>query len=591
MFHFRRRTLVIVLAIISAVAFTSCNPSKFKTQAAQVPELVFTTPSGPETFNVTQSHSAYTVFGYLFEGLLTEDGLTGDLQPALAESWEFAPDKKRVTMTLRQGLKWSDGQPLTIDDVVFSYRDLYFNEKIPTDIRDGLRVGTSRTLPTVNKLDDRRIEFTILERFAPFLRFVGSLPILPAHILQESVKTTDAKGNPTFVSTWGTDTDVTKIIGNGAYVMASYVPSQRVILKANPYYWRKDAQGNQQPYIKRIVLEIIENTDNQLVSFRSSQLDDLDVKPEMFPLLKREEKRGKFKIYNGGPESTTTFVSFNLNKAKNSKGRPVVDPIKSRWFNNLAFRQAVAYSLDRETMKTNIFRGLAALQNSPIYLNNPFYLPPEKGLKVYNYDPAKAKQILLAAGFKYNPQGRLLDAEGNLVKFNMLVKAEEPSRVSLAVKIQQDLLQIGIQGDVQAIAFNVVLQKLNARDWDCYIGKFGGGGVEPHSGSNIWTSDGGSHQFNQGPIAGEPPITGWVVSDWEKEIDSLFIEGARELDNSKRKVIYDKFQQVVQEQLPFIHLVNPLTFEAVRDRVQNIKFSSLAGGAFWNLFELKVKNS
>ena len=312
------------------------------------------------------------------------------------------------------------------------------------------------------------------------------------------------------------------------------------------------------------------------------------MKSEAFGLLKREEKRGRFKIYNGGPESTTTFVNFNLNKARNSQGQPLVDPIKSGWFNTLAFRQAVAYAIDRETMKNNIFRGLGELQNSPIFLNNPYYLSPEKGLKVYDYNPGKAKQLLLAAGFKYNPQGQLLDAEGNRVRFNMLVKSEEQARVGMAVQIQQDLGKIGIQADLQAIAFNVVLEKLENRVWECYVGKFGGGGVEPHSAFNIWSSKGGSHQFNQGPKRGQPPIEGWEVSEWEKEIDRLFIEGARELDETKRKAIYAKFQQIAQEQLPFIHLVNPLSFEAVRDRVQNVKFSTLVGSAFWNLYELKV---
>jgi len=580
--------LTVLLALIVAITLTGCNPEHFKTKAAQVPELVFTAPSGPQTFNYTQNQSAYTVFGYIYEGLITENGLTGAVEPDLAESWKVSPNKLQIIFTLKEGLKWSDGAPLTVDDVIFSYQDVYFNEKIPTDIRDVLRIGTSHALPTVKKLDRRRAEFTIPEPFAPFLRTVGGLPILPAHVLQKTVETKGPDGNPQFISTWDTGTDVKEIIVNGPYLMESYTPNQRVIFRRNPYYWRKDTQGNPQPYIERIVLQIIESTDNQLISFRSGQLDDLDVKSEAFGLLKQEEKRGHFTIYDGGPESTTTFVTFNLNKARDSNDRPLVEPIKSRWFNNLAFRRAVAHAINRESMITNIFRGLATPQNSPIYLNNPYYLSPEKGLKVYDYNPEKAKQLLSGAGFKYNSQGQLLDTEGNRVEFTMLVKAEEKSRVDMAVQIKQDLAKIGIQANLQAVAFNVVLERLIHRHWDCYIGKFGSGGIEPNSGSNIWLSIGGSHQFNQGPQPGEPPIKGWEVSDWEKEIDRLFIEGARELDEAKRKKIYDRFQQVAQEQLPFIHLVNPLTFEAVRDHVQGVKFSALAGGAFWNIYELKV---
>lgn len=584
----QRRWLAVMLALVCTVALTGCNPSQFKTKAAQVPQLVFTTPSGPSTFNVPLNQSAFSVFGYLYEGLLSENyTLDGKLEPALAESWEISPDKKRIVFTLRNGLKWSDGEPLTIDDVLFTYQDVYLNPKIPTDIKDILRVGTSRALPTVNKLDERRVEFSVPEPFVPFLRNVGGLPILPAHALRKAVQTTGTDGNPQYLSTWGTGTDPKEIIGDGPYMMESYTSSQRVIFRRNPYYWRKDAQGNPQPYVERIVLQIIENTDNQLVSFRSGQLDDLDVNPDAFPLLKREEKRGRFTIYNGGPDTTTLFVGFNLNKARSSQNKPFVDPIKSRWFNNQAFRQAVAYAINREAMKKNIYRGLGELLNSPIYVKSPYYLSPEQGLKVYNYDPDKAKQLLLGAGFKYNSQGQLLDAEGNQVRFNMLVKAEDQIRVSMAVQIQQDLSKIGIQADLRAIAFNVVIESLRSRNWECYVGGFAGGGVEPHNGFNIWSTKGGLHQFNQGQQPGEPPIQGWEVADWEKEIDRLFVEGSQEFDEAKRKAIYAQFQQIAQEQLPFIHLVNKLSFEAVRDRVQNLKYSAL-GGAFWNLYELKV---
>lgn len=389
-----RRWFLVLLAFMVAISLSSCNPARFKIEAAQVPQLIFATLGEPSTFNYPLNQSLYSVFGFLYNGLITENGLNGKLEPAIAESWEISEDKQRIIFTLREGLKWSDGEPLTVDDVIFTYQDIYLNEKIPTDIRDILRIGTSRALPTVKKLDQRRVEFTVPEPFAPFLRYTGGLPILPAHALRESVRTTEPDGNPKFLSTWGTGTDPKEIIGNGPYRMESYTPSQRVIFRRNPYYWRYDAQGNSLPYIDRIVLQIIESTDNQLVSFRSAGLDNLEVAPEAFQLLKREEKRGRFEIYNGGVETGTTFIAFNLNKARNSRNQPLVNPIKSRWFNTKAFRQAIAYAIDRETMKINTFRGLGELLNSPIYVKSPYHLSPENGLKVYNYDLEKAKQLL-----------------------------------------------------------------------------------------------------------------------------------------------------------------------------------------------------
>ncbi|KAB8319363.1 ABC transporter substrate-binding protein [Tolypothrix campylonemoides VB511288] len=585
---FQRSWILALLGIWVALALNGCNPSQFKTAAAQVPQMVVAALGTPSTFNSALNESFYTVFGFIYDSLINENPLTNEQEPGLAESWEVSDNGQRIVITLREGLKWSDGEPMTADDIVFSYNEIYLNPKIPTPVKDSLKIGESKATPKVRKIDERRVEFTIPEPFAPFLRWVGGITILPAHVLQESVRTTGSDGNPKFLSMWGTDTDPKKIIGNGPYVMESYVPSQRVIFRRNPYYWRKDTQGKPQPYIERVVYQIIESTDNQLISFRSGQLDDLEVTPEGFGLLKREEKRARFQIYNGGVDTSTTFIAFNLNKAKNSKGQPLVNPIKSRWFNTKEFRQAVAYAIDRETMKTNAFRGLGEFQNSFVYVKSPFYLPPEKGLKVYNYDPQKAKQLLLKAGFKYNSYNQLLDADGNQVRFTLLTNAERKTRGDMATQIRQDLSKIGIQVDLQILSFNAYLDKLKvSQNWDCYLGGFGGGGVEPHSASNIWRIAGASHAFNQGPQPGDPPLIGWEVSDWEKEIDRLYVKGAQELDENKRKEIYYEYQRIASEQLPFIHLVERLNLQAVRDRFSGIKYTAL-GGPFWNLYEIKV---
>jgi peptide/nickel transport system substrate-binding protein len=583
-----RRSLSIMLILLSAIAFTGCSPSNFKTEAAQVPQLVDTSLGDPKTFNLALSQEAPNVFGNIYEGLLTENG-KGELEPALAESMpEISPDKKRIVFTLRDGLKWSDGEPLTVDDVVFTYNEIYLNEKIPTDVKDILKIGKSHALPSVRKLDDRRVEFTVPEPFAPFVRYAGGLSILPAHALRESVRTKDSQGNLKFLSTWGTDTDPKKIVCNGMYTLESYTTSQRVIFRRNPYYWRRDAQGKSMPYIERVVWQIVENTDTAFLQFRSGGLDTITITPEYYSLMKQEEKRGKFKIEVGGSELSTTFLVFNLNKAKNSKNQPLVDPIKSRWFNTLEFRQAVAHAIDRQKMLNDLYRGLGEPQNSPIYKQSPYYLSPEQGLKVYDYNPQKAKELLQKAGFKYNAQGQLFDADGNRVRFNMLTNAGNKLREAIGAQIKQDLAKIGMQVDFNAIAFNVLLDKIyTQRQWDSSIGKIGGGGIEPNGGANTWSTTGQLHTFNLASKPGEPPLIGWKPNDWELEIERLYIQGAGELDEKKRREIYVQTQRITQENLPYIYLVNPFAMEAVRDRIQGVKYSAL-GGAFWNLYELKV---
>lgn len=572
--------------VVMAIALSACSPTPFRTSAAEVPQLVQAILSDPKTFNYALSQESPNIFGLTYEGLVETNGLTGEIEPGLAESWQISNEGKRIVFTLREGLQWSDGYPLTADDVVFSYNDVYLNDAIPTSARFVLLIGESRALPTVRKLGDRQVEFAIPEPFAPFLRSTG-LPILPAHVLKETIDTKDSQGNPIFLSTWGTDTPVEKIVVNGAYQLERYNTTQRVIFKRNPYYWKTNEQGDRLPYIEQIIWQIVESTDTNFLQFRSGSLDLVDVSPDYFSLLKKEENRGKFTIYGREPTLSSVFVTFNLNKASRD-GKPLVDPVKSRWFNEVKFRQAIAYALDRQTMVNNIYRGLGEPQYSNIPVQSPYYLSPEEGLKIYDFNQETAKSLLQEAGFQYNSQGQLEDDLGNPVRFTLLTNAGNKIREALGVQIKQDLSKIGIQVDFQPIAFSTLVDKLgNTLDWDAHIIGFGGGGVEPNNSANVWSLEGSLHSFNQQPQAGQPPIDGWRPDPWEQKIADLYIKGAQELDEKKRKQIYGEVQQLIQENLPYIYLVNQLSMTAVRDRIQPIQYSAL-GGALWNLDQLKI---
>ncbi len=354
---FKRRSwkLVIALFFITILIVIGLASQEFNAKI-QKSQLVLATPNDPPTFNFAVNRTPYSIFQFIYQGLLTQNSVTTKLEPALAKNWEISSDNLSIVFTLRDGLQWSDGKPLSVDDVVFTYNNIYLNQEIPTVYKDVLRIGNTGEFPTVEKLNDQQVKFTVSQPFYPLLKAVGELPILPRHALQESIKTKDSRGNLKFLTMWGTQTKPQDIISNGPYRLLSYTPGQRIILEKNPYYWRKDQENNQQPYIERLVLEIIESTDNQLIRFRSGELDNITVTPNSFSLLKREEKRGKYTIYTGAVKSGVQFMGFNLNQAIDGEGKPFVDPIKSRWFNNLFFRTAIAYSIDRERMNNNIYR-------------------------------------------------------------------------------------------------------------------------------------------------------------------------------------------------------------------------------------------
>ncbi|MGC9505263.1 ABC transporter substrate-binding protein [Baaleninema sp.] len=585
--HFPRywhRWLAVALACFSLLGIGGCSPENFRVEAAQGTQLILGQISDPKTFNAALSKEYPNVFTYTYEGLVGTNGVTTEIEPALAESWTISDDTLSIVFTLRENLRWSDGEPLTADDVVFTYNDVYFNEKVPTSTRDVLRVGDTGEFPTVVKLNDRQVEFRLPEPFSPLLRALGS-EILPEHILRPTIEETDEKGNPIFNSTWGTDTEAKQVIVNGPYRLSQYVPSQRVIFERNPYYWREGDGGIPQPYIDRVVWQIVENQDTQLLQFRSGGLSAVSVAPQYFSLLKREENRGNFSIYEDGPALGTSFISFNLNQGKNPDGTPLIDPVKSKWFNTLAFRQAVAHAIDRETMINTIYRGLGELQHSPISIQSHYYYSPEEGLPTYDYNLDKAKELLLDAGFQYDERDRLLDADGNRVEFTLITNAGNQVREALGAQIKQDLSQIGIKVNFTPIDFNNLVSKLsNDLDWECHLLGFTGS-IEPHGGLTIWSVDGSLHSFNQS--RSNPPLEGREVADWEQEIERLFIEASQVFGDEDRKAIYAQAQTIVQEQLPFIYLVNPLSMAAIRNDIQNIKYSA-SGGAFWNIYELSI---
>ena len=582
-----RGLLLLVGTMVTVIALQSCVAVWFNSETTRIPHLVTSERNNPNTFNSVVSVDPHAVLGLIYEGMITQNGETGELEPGIAESWEISDDQQQIILNLRSDVRWSDGEPLTADDVVFSFNDVYFNEKIPSRIQDILRIGQKGQFPQVRKINDTKVEFISPEPFAPLLRYAGDADLLPKHILEETVKTIDQKGNSQFLSAWGTNTPLAKIITNGPYRLSTFQPGERIILESNPYYWRKDEQGNAQPYIKRVVIPIVDSTDNAMIQFRSGGLDMVNLPPNFFALMKREEERGNFTIYNGGPAPTTHFMAFNLNQASRN-GKPVIEPIKSRWFNSLKFRRAIAYAIDRPTMINNIFQGLATSHDSPIYQQSPYYLPPEAGLPIYNYDPQLARQLLKQAGFKYNTQDQLLDADGNRVRFSLITSNDNKVRMQIGVQIQRDLADIGITVDLQQLAFTTFMNKLlGTLDWDAQIMSTVGGGIEPDSDRKIWAIDGTVHTFNQNTFYGTP-LEGRVIEDWEQKISDLYVRGSQELNEDKRRQIYAQAQILAQENLPFIYLVNPLSFSAIRNKVKNIRFSGLSW-RLWNVYELKLE--
>ena len=436
-------------------------------------------------------------------------------------------------------------------------------------------IGTQ--LPKIDKLDKYTVKFTTPKPFSPFLRQL-SVPIAPKHVLEPVTK----QGKKAFAAFWSSNTKPAEFVTSGAFKLKEYVPAQRLVYERNPNYYMIDEKGQKLPYLDKYIILIVGDLNNELLKFKAGELDTVGLRGTNVAMFKEKEKFSDYKIYNLGPNTGTIYFSFNLNTRKNDKGNYYVNPIKQKWFNDLNFRKAVDYALDRENMVFNIASGVGAPLFTPeplssIYLN-------EKIAQGHPQDMQKAGEYLKKSGF-YLKNGKLFDKDGNKVEFDLFTNAGNTERESIGVMVKQDLEELGMTVNFKPIEFNTLVSKLvNTNDFDAVIMGFTGSPLEPYGGKNVWYSNGTLHVFNQR----KTPEDNKIIYPWEKEINELFDKASLELDFEKRKKIYEQYQQVVYDQKPLIYLYSPIIITAIRNKFGNINPTPL-GGVVHNLEEVYIK--
>ncbi len=552
-------------------SYSECPCAKCKPKYGG--EIVLSTTTDPKSFNpiVTKEANVSSLMSLIFEGLTRTNGVTTEVEPNLAQSWRVSEDGKVWTFHLRQDINWSDGEQFTADDVVFTFSKLIYNKDIDTSSRDIFTIE-GKTFK-VEKIDKFTVKFTLPVVFAPFLRSMGH-EILPKHLLEKVVK----KGK--FNSHWGLDTKLETIVGTGPYKLIKYLPGERIIFNKNPNYWRKDKNKRQLPFIDKITYLIVQNQDVALLKFQQQEIDYYGLRGPDYPILKPKEKEGNFRVYNTGPGFGTNFIVFNQNLGRQPKTKKLhVKPYKLRWFTNVKFRKAVVHAIDKESIVNIVLNGLGSAQNSAMSPSAGFFHNPN--VKKYEYDLEKAKALLKEIDiYDRDGDGKVEDSEGNRVEFNLFTNAENTQRITIANIVKKDLEKLGFTINFVPLSFNQLASKFDSSyDWDAIILGFTGG-IEPHFGSNVWQSSGHLHAWY--PKQKKP------ATEWEAEIDKIFNQAVQELDKNKRKELYDRWQEIVAEQLPLIYTVLPSNIFAVRNKFGNLNPTPY-GGAFHNLEEIYIK--
>src|SRR5229473_2837378 len=256
-------------------------------------QLVVSLRSEPKTLNpVTMTDNpSKEVIWRMMADLVHINRFTQQTEPALAKSWKVSPDGLRYTLILRQGVRFSDGQPLDADDVLFTFQ-VYLDEKVHAPQRDLLIVGGKPI--AVRKVDKQTVVFQFAKTYGVGERLFDGLAILPKHLLEKPYqegKLAQIGSLATAANQWA---------GLGPFRLKEYVAGQRLVLERNPYYWKSDAKGDRLPYADELAFLFVPNADAQVLKFQSGETDAIaQLSAENFSVLSRQ-LRG-YTMVDAGP--------------------------------------------------------------------------------------------------------------------------------------------------------------------------------------------------------------------------------------------------------------------------------------------------
>ncbi|HEY9867731.1 MAG TPA: ABC transporter substrate-binding protein, partial [Candidatus Obscuribacterales bacterium] len=538
----------------------------------------------PWTSNDTQSSELAAL---MFSGLVDIDPYTGDVIPSLAKEFKIEPDGVTYITRLRKGLKWSDGKPITAHDVAFTWNTIIKEGYGNASLRDVTTIdGKSPTVSTVDELTNK---FVTPKPFAPFARLLG-MPIAPRHVIEPIISRAD--GRRAFQRLWAAETtNPRELVTSGPYVLSRYVVGQRVEFVPTKNYFMVDKQGRRLPYIAKLIYQIVPEPNTNLMKFKAQEIDITRIRSRDTVDMMREQEAGNFKLYNLGQDIGTTFLMFNMNRRKNPEtGKPYVNPVKSVWFNDVNFRQAVNHALNRDNMVANYFKGIGFPLFTSEPPSSPYY---NSSLKGFRHDPAYAMSLLEKSGFKKRADGFLYDKDGNMVEFDMLANSGSSFTEAIGPMIKEDLKKLGMKVNFSLINFNTLNDKTSrSLDWEAGIFALSPGDpLEPNDGANVYKSDGRLHLFDLRLADAKGVVRVTDARPWEKRLDEIFRDGALTLDKTKRKQLYDEYQQIIYEQAPFIYLVSSMVIVGARNTLANYQPTQLSQRVFGlhNLEEMYKK--
>ena len=575
----------------------------------------------PENLHPIKSRHYFSdsLHRYILEPLLERNIDTYEWEPALAEKWEISPDGQTFTFYLHKDLKWSDGKPLTAEDVKFSF-EAYKNPQ-NGGLRFSLRLQSMESAEIVNK---RKIIFRAGKiHFANFEKVAG-MNIIPRHIYQlppetpsggavkseagasaktnsaaapkpnsreaanpsgepetdrlaqsariktpkaESLKTSSGAEGQKPGSESKTAAAIAEeklsrtVIGSGPYKVSRWLKGKMIVLEQNPFWAGRSLPRNQGKWnFKNIAFRFFLSELDVLLRLQKGALDFELIRPESFEQKTDKPPWGisikKVKVKNKRP-SNQSYIGFNLR-------RPL--------FQDQRVRQALAHLMNRELIKKKFWFNHAQLATGPWYSWSSFADPAVKPIE---FSPRKAKGLLKAAGWRDRDKDGILEKtiEGKNRDFSFSLIYPVKDLEKYITIYQEDLKQAGIQANLKLTDPAAYLKLIYERNFDAVLK----GTVRPSVELDprpYW------HSKSEG--GGGSNFIGYA----NPQADKLIEKGERQLDQKERIKTFRELYRLIAKDVPCVFFLNyPYQFYGVRARIKRPKpfFNYGIGDQYWSL--------
>ena len=507
-------------------------------EAASAPATAATASSGgtfiiaelgplPPSLHPYPNSAGYTdnwmsAAGLVWGGSLVDlDANTLEYRPYMASEWTVSPDGKTYTFKLRDGLKWSDGQPLTVQDYLFAW------ENASKEENDYVGLDNLERIESFTTTDASTLVVQLKETLA---RDVGigvasAVSPVPRHVWQGK-SWSDPVANP----------EITRpTVTSGPYVLREWNAAESATFERNPNWFRG------QPNFVRIVV-------------RPGQQPTV-----AYELLRSNQAQWARQI----PASQYTEAKQNPNlnlyewTAANGLYRSLEFNLQRDFFKDKRVREALSRAVSREDVIQVAENNLGQPQFTFLNPANAKWYSPS--VERYDFDLNRSKQLLQEAGYRREGD-RLLGSDGQQVRLQALYPVTSGARGKIATYLQQQYRQLGIEVEVRGLDFQAYVEEVNKRNYDLSLASWGGGSVDPDLSSKAQLLSNGTQNrtgFNS------------------ERADELIRRGAVELDDARRKALYDELQQLVNQELPAFYLYSTTSFSPMSKRVQGVQPNKL----------------